>query len=64
MGEGGEDVVREVVLDLGDLPEPVVGDGDLRPGQVQEVEVVSEESADRDRSLKLFKYGQARIPHF
>ncbi|GHF54936.1 Uma2 family endonuclease [Streptomyces sp. ET3-23] len=28
------------------------------------VEVVSEESADRDRSLKPFKYAQARIPHF
>jgi hypothetical protein len=27
-------------------------------------EVVSEESADRDRSLKPFKYAQARIPHF
>ncbi|GAB2899217.1 Uma2 family endonuclease [Streptomyces mayteni] len=28
------------------------------------VEVVSEESADRDRSIKPFKYAQARIPHF
>ncbi|TDC07263.1 Uma2 family endonuclease [Streptomyces sp. 8K308] len=28
------------------------------------VEVVSEESADRDRSLKPFKYAQAGIPHF
>jgi Uma2 family endonuclease len=28
------------------------------------VEVVSEESADRDRSLKPFKYAQAAIPHF
>lgn len=28
------------------------------------IEVVSEESADRDRSLKPFKYAQARIPHF
>ncbi|MFD7919140.1 Uma2 family endonuclease [Streptomyces sp. NPDC059740] len=28
------------------------------------VEVVSEESAHRDRSLKPFKYAQARIPHF
>ncbi|MDI3408091.1 Uma2 family endonuclease [Streptomyces cavernicola] len=28
------------------------------------VEVVSEESADRDRSLKPFKYAQAEIPHF
>ncbi|RFU86219.1 Uma2 family endonuclease [Streptomyces triticagri] len=27
------------------------------------VEVVSEESADRDRSLKPFKYAQAGIPH-
>ncbi|MFI0728371.1 Uma2 family endonuclease [Streptomyces sp. NPDC021225] len=28
------------------------------------IEVVSEESADRDRSLKPFKYAQAKIPHF
>ncbi|MBB1247168.1 Uma2 family endonuclease, partial [Streptomyces durbertensis] len=28
------------------------------------VEVVSEESADRDRSLKPFKYAQSRLPHF
>jgi Uma2 family endonuclease len=28
------------------------------------IEVVSEESADRDRSLKPFKYAQARIPFF
>ncbi|TDC74023.1 Uma2 family endonuclease [Streptomyces hainanensis] len=28
------------------------------------IEVVSEESADRDRSMKPFKYAQARIPHF
>lgn len=28
------------------------------------VEVVSEESADRDRSLKPFKYAQAKIAHF
>ncbi|QNP71508.1 Uma2 family endonuclease [Streptomyces roseirectus] len=28
------------------------------------VEVVSEESAHRDRSIKPFKYAQARIPHF
>nr|WP_030884856.1 Uma2 family endonuclease [Streptomyces sp. NRRL S-1868] len=28
------------------------------------IEVVSEESADRDRSLKPFKYAQAGIPHF
>ncbi|MFJ9541290.1 Uma2 family endonuclease [Streptomyces sp. NPDC101225] len=28
------------------------------------VEVVSEESADRDRSLKPFKYGQAKTAHF
>jgi Uma2 family endonuclease len=28
------------------------------------IEVVSEESADRDRSLKPFKYAQARITHF
>lgn len=28
------------------------------------VEVVSEESADRDRSLKPFTYAQAAIPHF
>ncbi|MER6782474.1 MULTISPECIES: Uma2 family endonuclease [unclassified Streptomyces] len=28
------------------------------------VEVVSEESADRDRSIKPFKYAQAGIPHF
>ncbi|MFJ2304620.1 hypothetical protein [Streptomyces sp. NPDC087787] len=28
------------------------------------VEVVSEEPADRDRSLKLFKSAQARIAHF
>lgn len=28
------------------------------------IEVVSAESADRDRSLKPFKYAQARIPHF
>ncbi|MET8980875.1 Uma2 family endonuclease [Streptomyces sp. NPDC004539] len=28
------------------------------------VEVVSEESADRDRALKPFKYAQAGIPHF
>jgi Uma2 family endonuclease len=28
------------------------------------IEVVSEESEDRDRSLKPFKYAQARIPHF
>ncbi|MFI5999043.1 Uma2 family endonuclease [Streptomyces sp. NPDC051366] len=28
------------------------------------IEVVSEESADRDRSIKPFKYAQAGIPHF
>lgn len=28
------------------------------------IEVVSEESADRDRSLKPFKYAQAKIAHF
>jgi Uma2 family endonuclease len=28
------------------------------------VEVVSQESADRDRSLKSFKYSQATIAHF
>ncbi|PWK70332.1 putative restriction endonuclease [Streptomyces sp. CG 926] len=28
------------------------------------IEVVSEESADRDRSIKPFKYAQAEIPHF
>ncbi|WP_420719128.1 Uma2 family endonuclease [Streptomyces sp. WM6386] len=28
------------------------------------IEVVSEESADRDRSMKPVKYAQARIPHF
>ncbi|MEU6493544.1 Uma2 family endonuclease [Streptomyces sp. NPDC046984] len=28
------------------------------------IEVVSEESADRDRSLKPFKYAQAGIPHY
>ncbi|WP_030688699.1 Uma2 family endonuclease [Streptomyces sp. NRRL B-1347] len=28
------------------------------------IEAVSEESADRDRSLKPFKYAQAKIPHF
>jgi Uma2 family endonuclease len=28
------------------------------------IEVVSEESADRDRSLKPFKYAQSRIRHF
>lgn len=27
------------------------------------IEVVSEESADRDRSLKPFKYAEAKIPH-
>lgn len=35
------------------------------PGEVALViEVVSEESADRDRSLKPFKYAQAGIAHF
>ncbi|MFB7644576.1 Uma2 family endonuclease [Streptomyces sp. NPDC056084] len=35
------------------------------PGDVAlVVEVVSEESADRDRSLKPFKYAQAGITHF
>ncbi|MFJ4522404.1 Uma2 family endonuclease [Streptomyces sp. NPDC088810] len=35
------------------------------PGDVTLViEVVSEESADRDRSLKPFKYAQAKITHF
>ncbi|WP_372412138.1 Uma2 family endonuclease [Streptomyces luteireticuli] len=28
------------------------------------IEVVSDESADRDRSIKPFKYAQAGIPHF
>ena len=28
------------------------------------MEVVSEESADRDRSLKPFKYAQAKVAHF
>ncbi|MGW2900352.1 Uma2 family endonuclease [Streptomyces sp. NPDC001212] len=28
------------------------------------MEVVSDESADRDRSLKPFKYAQAGIPHY
>ncbi|MGD6745042.1 Uma2 family endonuclease [Streptomyces sp. BH106] len=28
------------------------------------IEVVSDESADRDRSIKPFKYAQAKIPHF
>lgn len=35
-----------------------------RPLTALVIEVVSEESADRDRSLKPFKYAQAGITHF
>lgn len=72
----GYDVEREMTvrLDKKSRPEPdiVVTTATYDPDRTyyvpQEVavvvEVVSEESADRDRSLKPFKYAQAGIPHF
>ncbi|KPI20264.1 protein of unknown function DUF820 [Actinobacteria bacterium OK074] len=72
----GHDVEREMTvrLDRKSRPEPDIlittaaYDPDrtwYAPEDVAVVvEVVSEESADRDRSLKPFKYAQAGIPHF
>ncbi|MFE5550218.1 Uma2 family endonuclease [Streptomyces sp. NPDC056534] len=72
----GMEVEREMTirLDRKSRPEPdilvanVAYDPDRTqylPGEViLVVEVVSAESADRDRSIKPFKYAQAGIPHF
>ncbi|MFD9729387.1 Uma2 family endonuclease [Streptomyces sp. NPDC059072] len=72
----GIEVSREMTvrLDKRSRPEPdilaatVAYDPDrtrFLPNEVALViEVVSEESADRDRSIKPFKYAQAGIPHF
>ncbi|MFD5318108.1 Uma2 family endonuclease [Streptomyces sp. NPDC127098] len=72
----GFEVAREMTvrLDRKSRPEPdiLVSTAAYDPDRtwfgpedvVLVVEVVSEESADRDRSIKPFKYAQARIPHF
>ncbi|MFI6347607.1 Uma2 family endonuclease [Streptomyces sp. NPDC050560] len=72
----GYEVEREMTvrLDRSSRPEPdvvvatVAYDPDRTWYAPQDVavvvEVVSEESADRDRSLKPFKYARAGIPHF
>jgi Uma2 family endonuclease len=72
----GFDVEREMTvrLDRRSRPEPdiLVTTAAYDPDRtwyapedvVVMIEVVSAESADRDRSLKPFKYAQARIPHF
>ncbi|WP_030761434.1 MULTISPECIES: Uma2 family endonuclease [unclassified Streptomyces] len=72
----GIEIAREVTvrLDKRSRPEPdilavtVAYDPDRTRFLPEEVtlviEVVSEESADRDRSIKPFKYAQAEIPHF
>ncbi|KPI23235.1 protein of unknown function DUF820 [Actinobacteria bacterium OV450] len=71
----GMEVEREMTirLDKRSRPEPdvlaatAVYDPDRTRFLPEEValviEVVSEESADRDRSIKPFKYAQAGIPH-
>ncbi|MGW6710613.1 Uma2 family endonuclease [Streptomyces sp. NPDC054956] len=72
----GFEVEREMTvrLDRSSRPEPdvlvaTVGYDPDRTRYLPEevalvVEVVSDESADRDRSIKPFKYAQAGIPHF
>ncbi|MFM9372086.1 Uma2 family endonuclease [Streptomyces sp. Da 82-17] len=72
----GFDAVREMTvrLDKKSRPEPdilvatVISEPDrtsYRPEEVAlVVEVVSEESVDRDRNIKPFKYAQAGIAHF
>ncbi|MFB6812432.1 Uma2 family endonuclease [Streptomyces sp. NPDC056387] len=72
----GMEIEREMTvrLDKRSRPEPdvlaatAVYDPDrtryLPEEVVLVIEVVSEESADRDRSIKPFKYAQAGIPHF
>ncbi|GAA4697100.1 Uma2 family endonuclease [Streptomyces youssoufiensis] len=72
----GYEVEREMTvrLDTKSRPEPdiLVTTAAYRPDRTWYapddvalvIEVVSEESADRDRSLKPFKYAQAEIAHF